>query len=167
MGRDIRNQEPAEWFIIRPRMLVTKTSRRIGTPIVRQFAKYGLVGVTNSLIGFAIYAACVKLGVQYLVASALAYAVGSLNGYVLNRRWTFRAGHISHATSASRYGAVQLSALLGNLGLLYVCVEVIGVEKILAQAIVVVVVFVATFVANRVWSFAHHGEDLAAQPTAS
>lgn len=141
-------------------------SRRIGSPIVRQFAKYGLVGVSNSLIGFAIYAVAVKLGVQYLLASAAAYAIGSLNGYVLNRRWTFRAGHLSHATSASRYGAVQLSAMAANLGLLYLCVDVFGVEKILGQAIVVVVVFLLTFVANRLWSFAHPGE-VATASTAS
>jgi putative flippase GtrA len=147
-------------------MSALPSPRRLGAPIVRQLAKYGLVGVSNSLIGFAIYAACVKLGVQYLLASTLAYTVGSLNGYLLNRHWTFRAGHVSHATSATRYFAVQLLALLGNLALLYLFVHALGVEKIIAQAIVVVIIYVATFVAHRIWSFAHGGAHLAPQPGA-
>jgi putative flippase GtrA len=131
------------------------STRHIGTPIVRQLAKYGIVGVANTLIGFGIYAVGVKLGVQYLLASALGYGIGSLNGYVLNRRWTFRAHHVRHSISATRYGAVQLSAMLSNLGLLYVAVDLLGAEKILGQAIVVVIVFMLTFVANKLWSFAH------------
>ena len=124
-------------------------------PIIGQLARYGVVGVANSVIGFAIYAVGVKLGVQYLLASALAYAIGSVNGYVLNRRWTFPGA--STLSSASRYAGVQLAALLGNLVLLFGLIHVLGVEKIIGQAIVVVVIFLATFVANRVWSFAHRG----------
>ncbi|MGI8803697.1 MAG: GtrA family protein [Solirubrobacteraceae bacterium] len=129
----------------------------VGAPIIAQLAKYGVVGIANSLIGFAIYVAAVKLGVQYLLASTVAYAVGSVNGYFLNRRWTFQAGAVSHLSSATRYAAVQAGALLGNLVLLFVLVHLLGVEKIIAQAVVVVIVFLATFAANRIWSFAHRG----------
>lgn len=124
-------------------------------PIIGQLTRYGVVGVANSVIGFAIYAVAVKLGVQYLLASALAYAIGSVNGYVLNRRWTFPGA--STVSSASRYAGVQLAALLSNLVLLFGLVHVLGVEKIIGQAIVVVIIFLATFVANRLWSFAHRG----------
>jgi putative flippase GtrA len=136
-------------------------------PIIGQLAKYGVVGISNSLIGFAIYVAAVKLGVQYLIASTLAYAVGSVNGYFLNRRWTFRGGGLSRASSAGRYAAVQVAALVGNLVLLYALVHLVGVEKIVGQAIVVAIVFLSTFAANRVWSFTHRGaHDLAAHPVA-
>ncbi len=128
-----------------------------GSTIIGQLARYGVVGIANSLIGFAIYVIAVELGVQYLLASALAYAIGSVNGYVLNRRWTFDAGSVSHASSATRYAAVQLVAVVSNLGLLFALVHLLGVEKVVAQAIVVVVIFLATFVANRIWSFAHRG----------
>jgi putative flippase GtrA len=133
-------------------------------PMVAQLAKYGVVGIANSLIGFAIYVAAVKLGVQYLLASALAYAIGSVNGYVLNRRWTFQAASVSRATSIPRYAAVALTAIVGNLVLLYALVHLLGVEKIIAQAIVVVIIFLATFVANRLWSFAHRPPELAPAP---
>jgi putative flippase GtrA len=138
-----------------------------GVPIIGQLARYGVVGIANSLIGFAIYVVAVKLGVQYLLASALAYAIGGINGYVLNRRWTFAATAISHASSATRYAAVQIGALVGNLVLLYILVHLLGVETIVGQAIVVVVVFLATFAANRIWSFAHRGSpELAPHPVA-
>jgi len=141
------------------------SSRPSELPIVGQLAKYGVVGIVNSAIGFAIYAGAVKLGVQYLLASAIAYAAGSVSGYFLNRRWTFDAGAVSHASSAVRYAAVQAVAVLVNLILLYILVHELGVEKIVAQAIVVVVVFLSTFGANRIWSFAHReSPELAGAP---
>jgi putative flippase GtrA len=135
--------------------------------IVRQFAKYGIVGVLNTVIGFGLYVIFVKLGgIHYLLASALGYAIGAINSYMLNRHWTFRAGHISHLSSAPRFALVQGFAIAGNLGLLYLFVHVAGVEKIAAQAVATVIVLSITFVVNRLWSFAHRGEHAPGKPLA-
>lgn len=128
-------------------------------PIVRQLAKYGVVGASNTLIGYGIYAVCLDLlGIQYEVSLAIAYVVGAVNGYVLNRYWTFRGHNADHATSGGRYAAIQVAAFLVNLGLLHAAVAWLGMEKNLAQAVVVPLVFAATFVPNRLWSFAHRGD---------
>ncbi len=129
-------------------------------PILGQLAKYGVVGASNTLIGYGIYAFCVDvLLVQYEISLAIAYVLGAINGYVLNRYWTFGGHDADHATSGGRYAAVQVAAFLVNLGLLHAAVAWLGVEKNLAQAVVVPIVFAATFVPNRLWSFAHRGDD--------
>ncbi len=131
-------------------------SRRSPSPIVAQLARYGAVGVSNTLIGFGIYAVCADLlGIQYEVSLAIAYVLGAINGYILNRYWTFSGHDADHSTSGGRYAAVQVAAFLTNLALLHAAVGWLGIEKNIAQAVIVPVVFGLTFIPNRLWSFAH------------
>jgi putative flippase GtrA len=135
-------------------MRLPATLQRFDAPMVRQFAKYGIVGASNTIFTFAIYTVLVEIGVQYLIALLLGYLVGSLNSYLFNRRWTFRAGHLAHASVGPRFAIVQILAILANLGLLYLLVHHLGVHKILAQAILTMPVLAVTFFVNRTWSFA-------------
>ena len=84
----------------------------------------------------------------------LGYFAGSLNSYVLNRHWTFRARDLAHTTAGPRFAIVQVFAIAANVGLLYLFVHDLGVHKILAQAILTVPVLAVTFFVNRAWSFA-------------
>ena len=127
--------------------------RRLEPADVVQFVKYGLVGASNTLITFVTYTVCVWIGVPYLAALLIGYAPGALNSYLLNRHWTFQAGHLSHARSGTRFVVVQGGAILANLALLYVLVHDAHVQKIAAQAILTVPVVVITFFINRVWTF--------------
>src|SRR5437588_4395089 len=104
-------------------------ARRLNDPVVGQFVRYGIVGISNTLVFLAAYALFVHIGVWDIAASAIGYRLGAINGYVLNPRWTFRAHRMSHATSASRYALVQLAAALGNVGLLYLFVDGIGTDR--------------------------------------
>ncbi|HXR28631.1 MAG TPA: GtrA family protein [Solirubrobacteraceae bacterium] len=121
--------------------------------------KYGLVGASNTLLTFITYTVLEKLvGVNYLIALPLGYAVGSLNSYILNRHWTFQAADIAHTTAGTRFAIVQVVAIVANELLLYVLVHHAGIEKIAAQAILTVPVLAVTFFANRWWTFARPRE---------
>jgi putative flippase GtrA len=137
-----------------PAMRVPHALVRLDAPVVRQFVKYGIVGASNTILTFVIYTLAVELGVQYLVALIVGYLAGSLNSYILNRRWTFEAGHLAHGTVGSRFAVVQAVAIGANLALLYLFVHHLGIHKIAAQAILTVPVLAITFFINRAWSFA-------------
>jgi len=136
------------------------------SPVARQFVKYGLVGVTNTLAYYAVYVVCVHFGMWYLAASALAFTVGAVNSYLLNRNWTFRV-RAGHRTTVAPYVVVQIGGLLGNLGVIFLMVDGLGVGKFEGQAIAIVVVVLGMFVANRYWTFkeALHREREAARAT--
>jgi putative flippase GtrA len=135
--------------------------------VVWQFVKYGLVGASNTALTFLTYSLGVWIGVPYLVALIVGYVPGALNSYLLNRHWTFRAGHLSHAHSGTRFVIVQAGAILANLGLLYVTVHDLHVGKIAAQAILTVPVVAITFFINRTWTFGgRRGEPIASPPVA-
>jgi putative flippase GtrA len=131
----------------------------LDVPMVRQLVKYGVVGASNTILTFVVYSFLVlTLGVDYLLALVLGYIVGSLNSYVLNRHWTFRARDIAHTTAGTRFALVQVCAIAVNEALLYVFVHHAGIHKIPAQAILTVPLLAITFYVNRVWSFARPGE---------
>ena len=120
-----------------------------------QFVKFGIVGVSNTLIAFAVYTLLLKVfGVWYLAASAIGFVIGAVNGFLLNRRWTF-AGHVGDALTPVRWGIVQTGGLGINLGLLYVFVHDAHLDKLVAQACATAVVTVTTFFVNRAWTFRH------------
>jgi putative flippase GtrA len=129
---------------------------RNAAPVLVQFVKFGVVGVTNTLLTFAVYTLLLKVfGVWYLAASAIGFVVGTINSFLLNRRWTFR-GHVGDAYTPVRWTVVQCCGLGINEGLLYVFVHQAQLDKLLAQAFATAVVTVSTFFANRAWTFRMH-----------
>jgi putative flippase GtrA len=128
-------------------------ARRLGPPVLIQFVKFGIVGVSNTLLTFAVYTLLLKgFGVWYLAASAIGFIVGAVNGFLLNRRWTFRE-HVGDALTPVRWGIVQGCGLGLNLGLLYLFVHHAHLDELLGQAFATVIVTVLTFLANRAWTF--------------
>src|SRR5436309_15769504 len=92
--------------------------RRAG--LLMQFMKFGIVGISNTALTFLVYTLLLKVfGVWYLAASAIGFAVGATNGFLLNRRWTFRE-HVGDNLTPLRWVIVQGCGLAVNVGLLYV-----------------------------------------------
>ena len=91
----------------------------------------------------------------YLAASAIGFVVGATNGFLLNRRWTFR-DHVGDALTPVRWGVVQGCGLGVNEALLYLFVHDAHLDKLLAQVFATAVVTVSTFFVNRAWTFRVH-----------
>jgi putative flippase GtrA len=135
-------------------------------PLVVQFVKFGIIGVSNTLIFFLVYTLLLKVfGVWYVAASGIGFAVGAINGFLWNRAWTFR-GHVGDALTPVRWFVVQTSGLLVNLGLVYLFVDGAGFGELTGQAATIVIVTLLTFSANRAWTFRGHAEAALAEPTA-
>jgi putative flippase GtrA len=130
-----------------------EASRRL----IVQFVKFATVGVSNTLITFVVYTVLLKgFGVWYLAASAVGFIAGAINGFLLNRRWTFR-GHVGDALTPVRWFIVQGCGLALNEGLLYLYVDQLGLDKLIAQALSIAAVTVSTFLVNRAWTFRMSG----------
>jgi putative flippase GtrA len=129
---------------------------RLNAPVVMQFVKFGIVGVSNTVFSLAVYAVLLKaFGVAYLAASAIAFAVGTVNGFMWNSRWTFR-DHVGDALTPVRWFVVQGFGLAANEGLVFVFVHDAGLDKLVGQVCTTAIVTVCTFVVNRAWTFRMH-----------
>jgi putative flippase GtrA len=130
----------------------------LSTPVVAQFVKFGIVGVSNTVIFFLVYTVLLKVfGVWYIAASGIGFAVGATNGFLWNRRWTFRE-HVGDALTPVRWFVVQTSGLFVNLGLVYLFVDGAGMGELPGQAVTIVIVTLLTFFANRAWTFKTHSD---------
>jgi putative flippase GtrA len=115
-------------------------------------ARFLVVGASNTLLTLAIYALLLGAGLPFVAALAPAYAAGALNGYTLNRMWTFRAGSF-RGDALARYVLVQAAGLALNAALLALLVHDAGVDELLGQVLVLPVVSGMLFVVNRHWVF--------------
>ena len=119
-----------------------------------QLAKFGVVGLSGYVVNLVVYAFLLKqVGLHYLVAASVSFLVAATNNYVWNRLWTFRhqRGHVAY--QGLRFLVVAVLAYGANLLVLTGLVEVVGVDKIVAQAIAIVLVTPLNFIGNKLWSF--------------
>jgi len=129
---------------------------RSRSPVAVQFLKFGIVGISNTLITFIVYTLLLKVfGVWYLAASAVGFIAGATNGYLLNRAWTFRE-HVGDALTPVRWAIVQSCGLAINEGMLFLFVTEVHLDKLVSQVCATAVVTVTTFFANRAWTFRMH-----------
>ncbi len=146
------------------RRLGDAASLALRIPVVEQFLKFGVVGLMNTTLTFVTFTILVKVfGVWYVAASAVGFAVGACNGFLINRSWTFR-GHSGGSSAALRWAIVQSGGLLADLGFIYLLVDGLGLPELAGQALALGLVVGATFFVNRTWTFRMH---LADQPAAS
>ncbi len=118
-----------------------------------ELAKFSIVGATGYLVNLLVYALLLKLaGLHYLAAAICSFLVAVTSNYTWNRVWTFR-GHRGHfAYQGLRFLVVSLVALGANLLILRGLVGA-NLDKILAQAIAIVLVTPLNFIGNKLWSF--------------
>jgi len=120
----------------------------------QQFVRYLVVGVGNTLLSFIAYRLLLAIDTPYAVAALLAFAVGALNGYIFNRRWTFAARDTTRSrvlyVGLQAFGAVTTSLLV------VVFVRWLSVPHGIAYLAAVPPVTVTLFVANRLWTFREH-----------
>jgi dolichol-phosphate mannosyltransferase len=119
-----------------------------------QLLKFCVVGATGYLVNLAVFYALVRwAGVHYIPAAVLSFLVAVTNNYTWNRIWTFRdqRGHVAY--QGMRFLVVSTLALGANLLVLQLLVSA-GLDKVVAQAIAIVLVTPVNFVGNKLWSFA-------------
>jgi len=118
-----------------------------------QLVRFGLVGATNTALTLAAYTAFVALGVPVALAAAAGWGVGALNGFLLNRAWTF-PGAPRGAHTAARYAAVALLGSALDAALVSAAVSEQHLPRIAGELAVLPPVTLLTFVLCRAWVFA-------------
>jgi putative flippase GtrA len=144
--------EEATAVEIRPHVRLLHGMRRPANWL--QLVRFGLVGGVGFVVNLAVYALFVhSVGVDYRVASVVAWLVAVLNNFVLNRHWTFDARDGRARFQAVRFLLVSLVAEAFSLALLTLLVEGASLAKVPAQALAVAASMPLNFLGNKLWSF--------------
>jgi putative flippase GtrA len=120
---------------------------------MNQFARFVMVGVLNTLLGYAVIFSCMYLAGLSAVASNMAgYLVGLTISYALNRSFTFKSTSTSKLEVA-RFLFVFAAAYLANLGVLVMLIRYAGVHEGVAQVLAGAVYVVTSFLMNKYYVF--------------
>lgn len=122
-----------------------------------QFIKFGVVGLSNTLISYGMYAVLTYIGVPYVLASVIGFMVSVLNSFFWNNRFVFikndgeqRNPWYTLVKTFLAYAGTGL--FLSNI-LLVLFVEKIGISKYLAPILSLGITIPLNFIINKFWSF--------------
>jgi len=63
----------------------------IAHPELKRMGKYGIVGISSLIVGMASFNVLYYfVHLSLVVANTLAYVISLLNGFIFNRKWTFK-----------------------------------------------------------------------------
>ena len=117
-----------------------------------QLVRYGLIGVGLNASGYLIYLAVTALGLDPKLAVAIFYPIMAVASFLLNRRWTFQhKGSIPKA--GVRYILAHVGGYLLNLLLLFVFVDVLGLDHRAVQGAAIFVVAGYLFISFKLFVF--------------
>lgn len=122
--------------------------------VLLQFIKFGLVGVSNTLVSTAVYYLFVWIDpALYFWGNVLGWIVSVFNSFYWNNRFVFQNSEFKWWKKLLRtYLAYGGSFLLGSV-LLVLQVQVLGVSEWLAPWINMVITIPLNFVMNKFWAF--------------
>ena len=117
-----------------------------------QFIKFGMVGVSNTVVSLATYYLFTFFGVHYLIANALGFVTGTLNAYYWNSKFVFK-----EEAKESGNKKESLVKTYISYGLLYLQVNILGISQAVAPIINIMITTPINFLMNKFWTFAKKG----------
>jgi len=117
-----------------------------------QFIKFGIVGLSNTFVGLGLYYLLLWLGANYLICNAVSWVISVFNAFYWNNRYVFKNENTWLKALIRTYLSYGFSFLIST-GLLYIFVECLGISKILAPLLCLLVTIPLNFVLNKFWTF--------------
>lgn len=130
---------------------------------VIQFIKFGIVGVSNTIISYLINIAVLlllqpyRLSWDYVAGNLIAFILSVLWSFYWNNRMVFTVGEGEYRsiwkTLMKTYIAYGFTGILLNNLLSWLWVSVIGISKFIAPLINLIISVPLNFVINKLWTF--------------
>ena len=122
-----------------------------------QFLKFGLVGVSNTLVAWACYYLFLWINPDlYMVGTVVGGVVSIANAFFWNDRFVFKGGRNDLKSKLLRLGKTYVSyggtSLLG-IALMFIEVEFWGIDKVIAPIVNLAITVPLNFVINKFWAF--------------
>ena len=122
----------------------------------RRVIRFALVGTSGVLLNYAILITLVEfVGINRLIAVALANEIAILNNFFFNNLWTFRdAGrNIPFPQRAVRYNLLGLGGLLVSVTVLAALSYGLGMQYLLANAFAIGCAMTWNYLSNARWTW--------------
>lgn len=134
--------------------------------LMKQFIKFGLVGVSNTVVSYVLYAAVllmfelthVRFSFDYLVAQIASFILSVLWSFYWNNRFVFtlQEGEDRAIGKAllKTYLVYSITGVFLSGILLVIWIQIVGISEYLAPLLNLVVTVPLNFLLNKYWAFA-------------
>ena len=130
---------------------------------ISQFIRFGLVGISNTLVNYVIYAGCIfgfeKAGIfrtyDYIAAQTIAFLVSVLWAFLWNRKMVFtdREELPFWKTLLKTYISYAFTGLFLSNVLLTMWINLFHISKMAAPLLNLIVTVPLNFILNKFWAF--------------
>ncbi len=122
-----------------------------------QFIKFGIVGVSNTLIHYFTYLICIFAGCHYLIASVIGFLVSVVNAFYWNNKYVF----VKEENATRSLWQAFLKTFLSYAGtglilenvLLVIWVRFLHVPEAIAPLVTLLITIPINFILNKFWAF--------------
>ncbi len=107
----------------------------------KSFFRYVIVSGLATAVDFGVLVLLTEVfGIWYLFSATIGAISGGVVGFLLGRNWAFMSTGSKAMYQAVKYSLVWIGSILLNVGLLYIIVEWIDIQYVIAKIIVAIVV---------------------------
>jgi len=117
-----------------------------------ELCRYCTVGASGYIVNLVVFKIALDY-LPYLAAFTVAFVIAATSNFAWNRLWAFRVKHGVPHHQYARFLTVSLIALAIDLVMLAFLVEQLGMQKVQAAAIAIVIATPISFLGNKLWSF--------------
>jgi putative flippase GtrA len=118
-----------------------------------QFVKFGIVGISNTLLTAATIWLLLKvLNCSDYFSNLVGYIVGLINSFIWNRKWTFES-KTNLSVTVFKFILTFAISYLFQLGNLYLLLHFTSVDPYFCQLLSIVVYTCINFVLNKYYTF--------------
>lgn len=149
--------------------LLFKLMRKEMTQQVRntfsEFIKFGLVGVSNTIVSYCLYALSLQIflklnlfpSTDYIIANIISFLLSVLWSFYWNNKYVFKLNEVEQRSIwkalLKTYVSYGFTGIILNNILLVLWVRVIGINKMLAPIINLIINIPINFFMNKLWAF--------------
>ena len=121
--------------------------------LVKQFIKFGIVGLSNTFISLAIYYILIYFKVYYIVANSAGFVLSVLNAYYWNNKFVFKKSSEGNSKPMIKtFMSYGTTFILSNI-ILGILVGNLNISKVIAPFIVLIITIPLNFMLNKFWTF--------------
>ena len=124
--------------------------------LIQQAVRFGLVGVLNTLIDYAVYSLLLLIPFvreNYVIAQVAGYSAGLANSLYCNKRWTFAQKERISKSQLIAFLVINLAALGVSTAVLVMAQEWLGLGPYLGKIVATVFSMGVNFLGNKIIVF--------------
>ena len=121
-----------------------------------QFVKFAVVGLSNSLISYAVYMLCIKLGLHYQLANFLGFSISVVNAFYWSNKYVFTEGREERSlikTFIKTYISYAGTGLVLAALLLILWVDILKLPEFVGPILNLCITVPLNFVINKFWAY--------------